>query len=81
MMSNLHAINAELFGIGLQVSMVTLFLGVLFGYGVCLPIQYRLEGVLSDGSKHERASEVIPVLVLAVLVWLSRMVIDAIVHL
>ncbi len=79
-MSNLPAIGGESFGLGLQTAMVPLFLSALLGYGVCLPIQYRLEGVLSDGSRNGGASEVIPVLLLVVLVWLSRMIIDAIVH-
>ena len=80
-MSNLHAIHDELFGLGLQTAMVTLFLSLLIGYGVCLPIQYRLEGIQADGSNSEGSSEVLPALILVAFVWILRMVIDVIVHL
>jgi hypothetical protein len=81
LMSNLHAMGGETFGLGLKAAMISLFLGALLGYGFCLPIQYRLEGDLENRSKGERVSEVWPALILAVLVWLARVIIDYITHL
>lgn len=78
--SILHALGDPDFGLALQTASIPLFFGLVFGYGICLPLQYRVEG-LASGSGRSLGSEFIPALVLAVLLWLVRVLLDYLAHL
>ena len=42
--------DSDSFGPGIATAMITVLYAALLSYAVCLPIQYRLEGQLANGS-------------------------------
>lgn len=72
LMTMLHSGNSDLFGLGIATAMIPIFYGALLSYVVCLPIQYRLEGELLNGSRKMTPSDTLftmAVIGVAGLIW------------